>query len=96
MTHAPSTAAAKEFWAQGRFLDCGRALYEPRQPAARVNWATALLTFCVRYSPSAPAVDRVVELAKVPSDWRFAHAAFSDVRKMTLLAEGRGGSMDRA
>ena len=93
MTQTFSMAAAKEAWAQRRFLDCGRALYEPLKPAARVDWATALLTFSMRYSPTAPVIDRLVELARVSSDWRLAHAAFGDVRKMTLVAEGRGGSI---
>lgn len=94
MKKTVSMAAAKEAWAQRRFLDCGRALYEPLKPAERVDWATGILTFCVRYSPSAPAIDRIVGLARVPSDWRLAHAAFSDVRNMTLVAEGRGISID--
>lgn len=94
MMQTLSKVAAKEAWSQRRFLDCGRALYEPLQPAARVNWAAAILMFCVRYSPSAPAIDRVVELATVPSDWRLAHGAFGDVRKVTLAAEERLSSID--
>jgi hypothetical protein len=48
----------------------------------------------MRCSPSAPAIDRVVELARVPSDWRLAHAAFGDVRQITRVAEGRSGTID--
>lgn len=86
--------AASEAWATGRFLDCGRALYEPLSPAARVHWATAVLMFCRRYSASEPAIDRVVELASIPSDWRLAHDAFRDLRELTLVAEGQRGSID--
>ena len=86
--------AAQEAWAAGRFLDCGRALYEPLTPAGRVHWAATVLTFCMRHSASAPAIDRVAELAGIPSDWRLAHDAFGDVRDLTLMAERQGGSID--
>jgi hypothetical protein len=94
MKQTLSIVKAKEAWAEGRFLDCGQALYEPMQPQERVNWAANLLMFCMQYSPSLPAIDRVVELAKAPSDWRLAHAAFNEVRRMTLVAEARDSAID--
>ncbi len=78
-----------EAWAQKRLLECGSAIYEPLQPEQRVKWPAHLLAFCMRRSPSVPAIAHVAALARVPADWRLAHAAFSDVRKVTLVAERR-------
>lgn len=94
MPRSQSFISGEVAWSQGRFLDCGRVLCEELSPEEQVRWATGLLKFCMQYGPSVPSIEHVAALADVPSDWRFAYAAFSDVRAITLAAEQAGASVD--
>jgi len=94
MQRSQSFISGEVAWSQGRFLDCGRVICEELSQEELVRWAAGLLKFCMRYGPSVPTIERVAALADAPSDWRFAHAAFSDVRAITLAAERAGASGD--
>jgi hypothetical protein len=65
----------------------GRTLIEPLAPEEQARRAVAVLDLCKGRWRPVPAIDRVSELGKVPARWAEGHAAFDDVRLLTLLAE---------
>jgi hypothetical protein len=87
-------ANAKVAWLAGQHLECGRLIYESLTPHQRVRWASAILTFCIEHSPSVPSANSVAALAPDEKSWPLAHAAFSDVRAVTLLEEKSPGTLD--
>lgn len=86
---------ARRLWREGRAVDAGRLLFEriPDQDAPR--WAAEILDFCRHRIGSLPAVDDVAAIARDPSRWPRAHAAFAVVRQLLLVAE-RDPAADRA
>jgi hypothetical protein len=81
-----NSEALRERWSSGDLL-LGRTLIEPLVPAEQVRRAVAILDLCKQHCRPVPAIDRVCELGKAPGRWAEGHAAFDDVRHLTLLAE---------
>lgn len=77
-----------ELWASGEALRAGRAIYEAIPNASRPSWGADILEVACSQVPHVPTqVRAVIELAREPQRWREAHAAFSDVRNLTLAEE---------
>lgn len=79
-------AGLRERWLSDDLL-LGRTLIEPLAPEEQVRRAVAVLDLSRERCPPVPAIDRVCELGKVQARWAEGHAAFDNVRLLTLLAE---------
>ncbi|MBS1795538.1 MAG: hypothetical protein JSS81_16910 [Acidobacteria bacterium] len=82
--------AALTFWSNGDPLKAGRLIYDRIPNDDRPAWAGNILRFCSRPIPPVPEIETVLEIAFDRSRWKQAHAAFSNVRTLTLAHEKAG------
>lgn len=82
-----SVSRAGHLWREGRAVDAGRLLFERIPDDSAPRWAAEILDFCRHRIGSLPAVDDVAAVARDPSRWPRAHAAFAAVRQLLLAAE---------
>lgn len=88
-------AEAARCWRAGRGVDAGRHLFESLPNGAAPAWAADILDLCRLRAGSLPVVNEVAAIARDPSRWHQAHAAFTAVRGQLLAAE-RNPAADRA
>lgn len=75
---------ARRAWDAGDALGAGRIFYEHLPVAERPGWAAASLNLASRLVPPVAEIEVVCAVAKTPTRWPEAHAAFQAVRRLTL------------
>ena len=77
----------KRLWDGGRGIQLGCVLYEALANDLRPAWAAEILALCHRQLLPVPAVDAVLAISKDAGRWEEGHAAFREVRQLTLAEQ---------
>jgi len=82
--HDDLTEAAKH-WNEGNTLEAGKIIFENLPNDKRPVWAAQILKFAVDNSGTRnKEIDRVLDIAATPKEWKSAKNAFSKIRDLTL------------
>ncbi|MBP3959152.1 hypothetical protein J8F10_28235 [Gemmata sp. G18] len=80
--------AIRELWEAGEIGRAALIIYDALPESLRPGWAADILELaCSRLLTIPEEVRAVVVIGRTPSRFRGAHAAFSDVRKLTLVED---------
>jgi len=80
--------AIRKRWESGEAQLAGCMIYDAVPMAMRPGWAADILELaCARWPAVPTQVRAVIEIGRDPKRWREAHAAFSAVRKLTLVED---------
>jgi hypothetical protein len=77
----------KRLWDADRGIEVGAMIYEALPNDLRPAWAADILDLCQRQLSPVPAIEAVVAIARDAGRWAEGHAAFSQVRELTLEEE---------
>lgn len=79
---------ARDHWQQGSALEAGRLIFDSLPIERHPGWATAILVAILdRTQITCDAVQRLLEVAKSPTDWGKAHQVFDQLRRVTIMME---------
>lgn len=77
--------SASQYWCKGKPLEAGRLIFENLPKGVRPKWAASILESVVRRTGIRCApIENILYVARHPSEWKKAHAAFSSARRLTL------------
>lgn len=76
---------ALNLWNVGKAFDAGLIIITKLSPNVASQWSADILSFMLRMSDiSSPLCQKVIQLAKSPSEWGKGHQLFSEIRAVTL------------
>jgi hypothetical protein len=76
---------ALKYWREDMPIETGRLIFENLPPLQRSKWAARILRAVIAKSGvKSPAIERILDIANRPDDWKKAHDAFSSARRATF------------